>query len=192
MEVGLDAQVTDRLNIGFSFSHMNAELTEVAPRLVRDLSTDGFGTDPVQYIDGQPGDRLPGSPEDQAMVYFGYDWTLSSRWDLTLNYGVSSVGDVITTTGLRGGGETLGGFSLHHASAVFSGGPWEFTIYAQNLLDKYAVTGRAVAACVPPDGSRRKRRPRPCAQLCATDGAAARDRLPLQLRFRAGAIRTAW
>ena len=141
LEVGIDAQVTDRLNIGFSFSHMNAELTDVAPRLVRDFSTDGFGTDPVQYIDGQPGDRLPGSPEDQAMVYLGYDWTLSSRWDFTLNYGVSSVGDVITTTGLRGGGETLGGFSLHHASAVFSGGPWEFTIYAQNLLDKYAVTG---------------------------------------------------
>jgi hypothetical protein len=79
--------------------------------------------------------------EDQAMVYFGYDFTLSPRWDLTLNYGVSSIGDVITTTGLRGGGETLGGFSLHHASAVFSGGPWEFAIYAQNLLDKYAVTG---------------------------------------------------
>ena len=30
---------------------------------------------------------------------------------------------------------------MHHASAVFSGGPWEFTVYAQNLLDKYAVTG---------------------------------------------------
>jgi outer membrane receptor protein involved in Fe transport len=84
---------------------------------------------------------LPGSPEDQATVYLGYDFTLSPRWDLTLNYGVSAIGDVITTTGLRGGGETLGGFSLHHASAVFSGGPWELTVYAQNLLDKYAVTG---------------------------------------------------
>ena len=94
------------------------------------------------YLDGQPGDRLPGSPEDQATVYMAYDWTLSSRWDLTFNYGISAIGDVITTTGLRGGGETLGGFSLHHASAVFSSnGPWEFSIYAQNLLDKYAVTG---------------------------------------------------
>lgn len=141
IEVSIDAQPTDRLRIGLSYAHTTAELTEVAPRLVRDFSTPDFGTNPVQYVDGQPGDRLPGSPEDQATVYFGYDWTLSSRWDLTLNYGVSAIGDIITTTGLRGGGETLGGFSVHHASAVFGGGPWEFAIYAQNLLDKYAVTG---------------------------------------------------
>jgi outer membrane receptor protein involved in Fe transport len=83
---------------------------------------------------------LPGSPEDQGTIYLGYDWTLGSTWDLTLNYGVSVIGDVISTPGLRGGGETLGGYSVHHASAAFSGGPWTFTIYAQNLLDKYAVT----------------------------------------------------
>jgi outer membrane receptor protein involved in Fe transport len=141
LEVSIDARPTDRLSIGLSYAHTKAELTEVAPRLIRDLTTPVFGTDPVQYIDGQPGDRLPGSPEDQATVYFGYDWTLSSSWDLTFNYGVSAVGDIITTAGERGGGETLGGFSLHHASAVFRGGPWQFTVYAQNLLDKYAVTG---------------------------------------------------
>jgi outer membrane receptor protein involved in Fe transport len=148
IEIALDADVTDRFSLGISYSHSKAELTEVAPSLIREFTPPGFGPGanydqlPPVYLDGQPGDRLPGSPEDQATVYFAYDWTLSSRWDLTLNYGINAVGDVITTTGLRGGGETLGGFSLHHASAVFSGnGPWEFAIYAQNLLDKYAVTG---------------------------------------------------
>jgi iron complex outermembrane receptor protein len=143
LELSLDANVTDRLMLGFSYSHTKAELTEVAPSLIRCFEPPGFGSCAAQeFIDGQPGDRLPGSPEDQATVYFGYDWTLSPRWDLTLNYGVSAIGDIITTTGLRGEGETLGGFSLHHASAVFSGsGPWEFSVYAQNLLDKYAVTG---------------------------------------------------
>jgi outer membrane receptor protein involved in Fe transport len=141
LEIAIDAQVTDRFNLGFSYSHSKAELSDVAPSLVRDLTQPDFGTNPVAYVDGQPGDRLPGSPEDQATVYLGYDWSLSSRWDLTFNYGISAIGDVITTTGLRGGGETLGGFSVHHASAVFSGGPWAFTVYAQNLLDKYAVTG---------------------------------------------------
>jgi iron complex outermembrane receptor protein len=143
IELALDANVTDRFNIGLSYSHSKAELTEVAPALIRCFEPPGFGSCAAQeFIDGQPGDRLPGSPQDQATVYMGYDFTLSSNWDLTLNYGVSAVGDIITTTGLRGGGETLGGFSLHHASAVFSGnGPWEFAIYAQNLLDKYAVTG---------------------------------------------------
>ncbi len=141
LELSLNAQPTDRLNVGVSYAHTTAELTEVAPRLTRDLTTPVFGKDPVQFLDGQPGDRLPGSPEDQVTVNFGYDWTLSSSWDLTLNYGVSAIGDIITTAGQRGGGETLGGFSLHHASAVFRGGPWQFTVYAQNLLDKYAVTG---------------------------------------------------
>jgi outer membrane receptor protein involved in Fe transport len=144
IELSLDASVTDRLSAGFGYSHAKAELTEVAPSLVREFTPPGFGPhgpDAV-YLDGQPGDRLPGSPEDQATVYLGYDLTLSSQWDLRLNYGVSAIGDIITTTGLRGGGETLGGFSLHHASAVFSGnGPWEFSVYAQNLFDKYAVTG---------------------------------------------------
>jgi iron complex outermembrane recepter protein len=147
IEIALDAAVTDRFNIGFSYSHSKAELTEVAPALIREFTPPGFGPgstydglDPV-YLDGQPGDRLPGSPEDQATLYLDYGFTLSSAWDLTLNYGISAIGDVITTTGLRGGGETLGGFSLHNASAVFRGGPWEFAVYAQNLLDKYAVTG---------------------------------------------------
>jgi hypothetical protein len=142
IEISLDADITDRLSAGFSYSHAKAELTEVAPSLIRNFIPPGFGpSNPAEYIDGQPDDRLPGSPEDQATVYMAYNWTLSSQWDMTLNYGVSSTGDVITTTGLRGGGETLGGFSLHHASLVFSGGPWEFALYGQNLLDKYAVTG---------------------------------------------------
>jgi iron complex outermembrane recepter protein len=147
IEIALDAALTDRFALGLSYSHSKAELTEVAPALIREFTPPGFGPGstydglPPVYLDGQPGDRLPGSPEDQATVYLTYDWTLSSRWDLTFNYGISAIGDVITTTGLRGGGETLGGFSLHHASAVFSGGPWEFAVYAQNLLDKYAVTG---------------------------------------------------
>jgi iron complex outermembrane recepter protein len=147
IEVALDAALSDRFNLGVSYSHSEAQLTEVAPSLIREFTPPGFGPgtgsdglDAV-YLDGQPGDRLPGSPEDQATVYLSYDWTLSSSWDLTFNYGVSAIGDVITTAGLRGGGETLGGFSLHHASAVFSGGPWEIAVYAQNLLDKYAVTG---------------------------------------------------
>jgi iron complex outermembrane receptor protein len=140
LEFALDAQVTDQLNIGFSYAHTKAELTEVALNLLRDTAPAPFGN-PASFIDGQPGDRLPGSPEDQATLYVGYDWMLTSTWDLTFNYGISAIGDVISTTGQRAGGERLGGYSLHNASAVFRGGPWALTVYAQNLLDKYAITG---------------------------------------------------
>jgi outer membrane receptor protein involved in Fe transport len=141
IEVSVDAQIGERLNLGFSYSHTQAELTEVAPDLLREFIPPGFGpSNPAQYIDGQPGDRLPGSPEDQATLFVAYDWALGSRWDLTLNYGVSVIGDVISKTGQRAGGEKFGGYSVHHASAVFSSGPWAFTAYAQNLFNKYAVT----------------------------------------------------
>ena len=172
----------------------NAELTEVAPRLIRDFehAVVSAHATAVQYIDGQPGDRLPGSPEDQATVYFGYDWTLSSR--LGSHAQLRRQRDRRRHHDDGPARRRRNARRLQPPSRVgrVQRRPWEFTVYAQNLLDKYAVTGRAVAACVPPDGSRRKRRPRPCAQLRATDGAAARDRLPFQLRFLAGAIRTAW
>ena len=147
LEISIDAQVTDNFGLGFSYAHTQAELTAVAPDLTRLFIPPGFGPgagydvlDPA-YVDGQAGDRLPGSPEDQATLYFTYGKTLGSGWDLAFNYGVSAIGDVITTTGQRAGGEKLGGFSVHHASVGFSRGPWDFTVYAQNLLDKYAVTG---------------------------------------------------
>ena len=98
-----------------------------------------------------------------------------------MNYGVSAIGDIITTPGLRGGGETLGGFSVHHASAVFGGGPWEFAIYAQNLLDKYAVTGirsRRDMVQTELDDGRQSGSGTP---LCAADAAPARSRLPFHL-----------
>jgi iron complex outermembrane receptor protein len=148
LELALDAQVSDRLNVGFSYAHTQAELTEVARSLLRDTAPPPFGN-PASFIDGQPGDRLPGSPEDQATLYVGYDWSLNSTWNLTLNYGVTAIGDVLSTPGQRAGGEKLGGYSVHNAAAVFSGGPWALTVYAQNLLDKYAVTGlRSKAAFV--------------------------------------------
>ena len=43
IEIALDADVTDRLNLGFSYSHSKAELTEVAPDLIREFTPPGFG-----------------------------------------------------------------------------------------------------------------------------------------------------
>ncbi len=73
------------------------------------------------YTDGQPGDRLPGSPQDQGTVRFGYDLPLSAGRNIDFNYGVSAIGNVITTIGERAGGQQLGGYAVHSASAILRG-----------------------------------------------------------------------
>jgi outer membrane receptor protein involved in Fe transport len=142
LELSLDAQVTDRLNIGFSYAHTKAELSDDAPDLLRLFTPPGFGpSNPAVYVDGLTGDRLPGSPENQGTFSVGYEVPLNGQWGLDLNYSLTAIGDVLTKTGARAGGEQLGGFTVHSASAVLRGGPWTLSLYGQNLFDKFAVTG---------------------------------------------------
>jgi outer membrane receptor protein involved in Fe transport len=149
-EVSLDALVTDRFSVGFTFSHTTAELSDVAPDVLREFTPDcptscfGPGTLydglPAVYVDGLPGDRLPGSPEDQATFNIGYTIPFGTSM-LDLDYHVASIGDVITKIGNRAGGETLGSYTVHSASASLSRGAWRVGLYAQNLTDEEAVTG---------------------------------------------------
>jgi outer membrane receptor protein involved in Fe transport len=58
-----------------------------------------------------------------------------------LAYRIASIGDVFTKIGNRAGGETLGSYTVHTASASLSRGAWTVGVYAQNLTDEEAVTG---------------------------------------------------
>ncbi len=139
IELSLDARVTPRMTVGLSYSHTSAELSAVAPAVLHDFQPPGFAS--TGTIDGQPGDRLPGSPQDQGTITFGYNLPLSAGRNIGFNYGVSAIGDVITTIGERAGGQRLGGYALHTASAILHGGHWTAGLYAQNLLNKFAITG---------------------------------------------------
>jgi outer membrane receptor protein involved in Fe transport len=142
IELSFDARITDRLGIGFSYAHTTAELSEVTPRLLRVFTPPGFGpSDPPVYLDGQPGDRLPGSPKDQGTVHVDYSIPIGGSWGLDLSYGLQAIGDIVTKTGGQVAAETLGGFTVHSASAVFDHGSWRLGLYAQNLTNKYALTG---------------------------------------------------
>jgi iron complex outermembrane receptor protein len=143
-EVSINAQLSDRVDIGISYAQTKAELTATAPRLVRVFTPPGFGPQrPGEFIDALAGDRLPGSPERQGTFNLNYSVPMQGDWALDVNYGFSAIGDVITRVGNRegGGGVTLGGYATHFASAVATRGDWTFGVYAQNLLNKYAVTG---------------------------------------------------
>jgi iron complex outermembrane recepter protein len=150
IELSLDARVTDRFTVGVGYSHTNAVLTAVAPGILRVYEPPGFGPpsaanpgagpDPI-FATGQPGDRLPGSPKDQGTLNFGYDLPLTGGKSVDFHYGIAAIGDIITTIGERADGEKIGGYAVHNASAVWHNSRWSAGLYAQNLLNKYAITG---------------------------------------------------
>ena len=150
IELSVDAKITNRITVSAGYSHTNAQLTAAAPGILRVYEPPGFGPpsnanpaagpDPI-FATGQPGDRLPGSPKDQGTLNFGYDLPLSGGKSVDFHYGISAIGNIITTIGERAGGQTLGGYAVHNASAVWHNGKWSAGLYARNLLNKYAITG---------------------------------------------------
>ncbi|CAN5399304.1 TonB-dependent receptor [soil metagenome] len=139
-EVNFNAQVTSRFSLRGSLSYTKAELTDLAPRLITTITPPGFDT---SYVDGQSGDRLPGSPEYQASLYANYAQPLSNGMTVDYGYGISASGDVLTRTGGRGGGITLPSYQIHNATVRLSspGADWSVTAYVNNVWNEFAETG---------------------------------------------------
>lgn len=138
VEVSGNWRVTEALSVRGSYSHSEASLTALAPGLVGTISPPGFST---VLLDGQDGDRLPGSPEDQFSIFGSYVYPLASGRTLTFNGGYSWQGDVLSRTGGRGGGLTLDSYGVANASAVYDAGKWQATLFVNNLFDEYYETG---------------------------------------------------
>lgn len=139
IEVSANAKLTDRLTMSGSYAYTKAELSADAPSLLLGSGPPGFFTG--TFTNGRAGDRLPGSPESQATFQANYLMPLGSDWTLDFDYGLAMVGNIITKVGLRESGETLPGYSIHHAAATLHSGSWSLSLYSRNLLNKYAVTG---------------------------------------------------
>jgi iron complex outermembrane recepter protein len=95
----------------------------------------------VDGEDGEPGDRLAGTPEEQASFYAAYHRPLRNGFELNAGYGLSYSGNVITKVGLRSDGETLGGYTVHSLSAGIGHERWSANVFIDNLTDKFAETG---------------------------------------------------
>lgn len=129
----------DNWSLRGNFAFNQAELSDTTERLVPGINPPGFqGT--ITYEDGVDGDRLPGSPERQGSLFVTHSRQIGNGYDLDLSYGVWAVGDVITRAGNKGGGETLSGYAIHNLAASIGRDNWQATLYADNLLDKYAET----------------------------------------------------
>ncbi|MDH3977217.1 MAG: TonB-dependent receptor, partial [Gammaproteobacteria bacterium] len=125
--------LNDNWTIYGSYAYNRAELTEDAPNLI--------GLRDGSRVDAFDGDRLPGTPESQGTVNINYHRPVADNLMMDIDYGFTSTSDVYTKTGLRGSGESLSGFTVHHLSAGISDETWSVRLFADNLFDKYAVTG---------------------------------------------------
>ncbi len=136
-EVSGDWRLTDQLRVRGSYSLTKSELTAPVPDLVRTITPPGFA---AAFEDGESRDRLPGSPENQFSIFASYDHPL---WDgdLTWNIGYAWQGDVLSRAGGRGDSLTLDAFGMANASVVYDAGPWQATLFVNNLFDEYAETG---------------------------------------------------
>lgn len=137
IELSGNWNVTDQLTIRGSYSFTQSELTAPVPDLVRTITPPGFGT---AFIDGQSGDRLPGSPENQFSIFGSYEQPFMDG-ALIYNLGYAWQDDVLTTAGARGTSLTLDAYGLANASIVYDAGTWKAALFANNLFDEFAETG---------------------------------------------------
>lgn len=143
LEVSLNWLATERLSVRGSYSYVKAELTDDAPNLVTTINPPGFQST-VSYIDGESGDRLPGSPEHQGNVFVSYVIPTFAGCELELNYGATGISNALTRVGKKGFGESLDGYVIHDVSAMLSRDEWTLTLYSTNVFDKYAETSASV------------------------------------------------
>lgn len=139
LEVSFNANLTSQLSLRGSYAYTDSELTAVAPNLIPAINPPGYQST-VAYIDGQPGDRLPGSPKHQGSLYGVYRTQLG-QGDISFAYGVTAQSDLLTRTGGRGGGVTLPSYAIQDASVTYRQDGWSLTLYANNLFDKFAQVG---------------------------------------------------
>jgi outer membrane receptor protein involved in Fe transport len=137
-EVSANWRATDALTLRGSYSFTQSELTAGVPDLVRTIVPGGgFAT---AFEDGEAGDRLPGSPENQFSVFATYAMPFWEG-DLLWNAGYAWQGDVLSRAGGRGDSLTLDSFGIANASVIYDAGDWKGTLFVNNLFDEFAETG---------------------------------------------------
>jgi outer membrane receptor protein involved in Fe transport len=119
LELSLSALLSDHWAMSFSFSWVEAELTEDAPGL------------------GNNGDRLPGSPEFNAALGVEYDFELGGfpGW---AQADLSWVGDYYST--LQEDLPKLGDYLMIDLVTGMNFDHWSLELFARNLTDEDALT----------------------------------------------------
>ena len=126
-------KVTPRLVVQANYAYTDAHLTSVAPNLV-------VVQDPQEQLDGEPGDRLPGSTKNSGSAQATYTYPLGEDRAVEANWTTTYTGSIYSRVGLRGFGTRIPGYVTHRASLTYRTKKYDISLFADNIFDKYAVT----------------------------------------------------
>jgi outer membrane receptor protein involved in Fe transport len=126
-----------KFNLAGNYTYLDAKLTKDAPGLIGGLSN-GFDVDGAG--DAFDGDRLPGSSKHAGSITATYTLPLSASSELDLMWSTAARSNTYSTTGLRGYGEVLPGYSTSRASITYKTAKLDLSLFVNNVFDKYAVS----------------------------------------------------
>jgi outer membrane receptor protein involved in Fe transport len=126
-----------KFSLSGNYTYLDAKLTKDAPALIGGLSN-GFDTPGAG--DAFSGDRLPGTSRHAGSITATYKLPLANGDDLTFLWSTAARSNTYSTTGLRGYGEAIPGYSTSRVSLTYKKKNWEASIFANNVFDKYATT----------------------------------------------------
>ena len=127
------------LAIRGSYSYTEAKLTEDVPGILTIRKTPGDYSNRFVQLDALDGDRLPGSAKNSGTLGATYtvpmmEGTVAANWTAIYR------GSVVTRLGWeRSYGDKLPGYVTHRASLTYDTDKYSFSLFADNIFDKYAV-----------------------------------------------------
>jgi iron complex outermembrane receptor protein len=124
-------RITPDLALIGTYSYVDAHLTQDVTGLVvsQGVRDDAFD-----------GDRLPGSAKNSGSAQLVYSYPLGDGRRIQANWASVYRGSIYSRVGLRGNGERIPSYVTHSASLNYITKGFEIGLFADNILDKYAVT----------------------------------------------------
>ncbi len=129
--------INNNFSANINATYTDARLTQDAPFLYGDQSNSEI----QPFFDGEKGDRLPGSPQQQLSASITYETQVFNNQSLSINYGFFYQGNVYTTVGLKANGEELPSYALNNLSMKLYNDSWQLSLNVDNIFNRYATTG---------------------------------------------------
>ncbi|WP_423603238.1 TonB-dependent receptor [Sphingomonas sp. MS122] len=138
-ETSFQVRPIRELAIQGTYSYTDAKLTEDVPGILTIRETPGDYSNRFVQLDALAGDRLPGSAKNSGSLGATYTRPVLDG-DLIANWTATYRGNVVTRLGWdRAYGDKLPSYVLHRASLTYETDKYSFTLFANNIFDKYAV-----------------------------------------------------